>query len=132
MFYPNAGLLMWRIVLPHFFLTHGLDKWQRLFADEIDFGDPIGLGTSTFFISRCCGRSICSNFHNYGLQDSMGILISYCGNVCSRVCYSRRRSFSKNGKSPFIPLWLHTYLHDRSRALFFGLFDRSRTQIGVD
>ena len=44
MFYPSAGLLMWRIVLSSFFLTHGLDKWQRLFADEIDFGDPIGLG----------------------------------------------------------------------------------------
>ena len=43
MFYPSAGLFMWRIVLSSF-LTHGLDKWQKLFADEIDFGDPIGLG----------------------------------------------------------------------------------------
>ena len=44
MFNPIAGLLMWRVVLSSFFLTHGLDKWQRLFADQIDFGDPIGLG----------------------------------------------------------------------------------------
>ena len=44
MFYPNAGLT-WRVVLSSFF-NHGLDKWQKLFADEIDFGDPIGSGTN--------------------------------------------------------------------------------------
>ena len=35
---------MWRVVLSSFVLTHGLSKWERLFADEIKFGNPIGLG----------------------------------------------------------------------------------------
>lgn len=44
MYYINSGLLLWRVVLSSLFLTHGLSKWERLFSDEIKFGDPIGLG----------------------------------------------------------------------------------------
>ena len=44
MYYLHSGLLVWRVVLSSFFLTHGLSKWERLFADEIKFGNPIGLG----------------------------------------------------------------------------------------
>ena len=44
MYYIHSGLLLWRVVLSSFFLTHGLSKWERLFADEIKFADPIGMG----------------------------------------------------------------------------------------
>ena len=44
MYYIHAGLLLWRVALSSFFLTHGLSKWERLFADEIKFADPIGMG----------------------------------------------------------------------------------------
>jgi len=44
MYYLHSGLLLWRVALSSFFLTHGMSKWERLFADEIKFGDPIGLG----------------------------------------------------------------------------------------
>ena len=44
MYYIHSGLLLWRVALSSFFLTHGLSKWERLFADEIKFADPIGMG----------------------------------------------------------------------------------------
>ena len=44
MYYLHSGLLLWRIALSSFFLTHGMSKLERLFADEVKFGDPIGLG----------------------------------------------------------------------------------------
>jgi len=44
MYYIHSGLLLWRVALCSFFLTHGLSKWERLFADEIKFADPIGMG----------------------------------------------------------------------------------------
>ena len=70
----------------------------KLFADEIDFGDPIGLGP-TLSLYLVVVAEVFAPILYYGLQDSMGIPISYCGNVRCRVCYSRRRSFPKMEKA---------------------------------
>ena len=37
MYYLHSGLLLWRVILSSFFLTHGMSKWERLFAEEIKF-----------------------------------------------------------------------------------------------
>ena len=40
----DLGLFILRVGLSLMMLTHGWGKFNRLFADEIKFGDPIGLG----------------------------------------------------------------------------------------
>ena len=41
-------LLMLRVGVGAFMLTHGMGKFENLFSgEEIKFGDPIGLGTTT-------------------------------------------------------------------------------------
>lgn len=40
----DMGLLVLRVGLSLMMLTHGWGKFNRLFEEEIKFGDPIGLG----------------------------------------------------------------------------------------
>ena len=42
----DLGLFILRLGLSLMMLTHGWGKFNRLFADEIKFGDPIGLGST--------------------------------------------------------------------------------------
>lgn len=42
----DLGLFVLRVGLSLMMLTHGWGKFNRLFADEIKFGDPIGLGST--------------------------------------------------------------------------------------
>ncbi len=42
----DLGLFILRVGLSLMMLTHGWGKFNRLFADEIKFGDPIGLGST--------------------------------------------------------------------------------------
>jgi putative oxidoreductase len=43
----DLGLFVLRVGMSLMLLTHGWGKFNRLFADEIKFGDPIGLGSTT-------------------------------------------------------------------------------------
>jgi len=42
----DLGLYVLRVGLSLMMLTHGWGKFNRLFAGEIKFGDPIGLGST--------------------------------------------------------------------------------------
>lgn len=42
----DLGLFVLRVGLSLMMLTHGWGKFNRLFAEEIKFGDPIGLGST--------------------------------------------------------------------------------------
>jgi len=44
-FYSDLGKLVLRVSFSTILLTHGIGKVERLFADEIKFSDPIGLGS---------------------------------------------------------------------------------------
>ena len=54
----NLGLLILRVGLSAFMLTHGLSKFQRLFADEIKFADPLGIGETPSLILVVIGEFI--------------------------------------------------------------------------
>ena len=43
--FSDLGKLVLRISFSVLMLTHGISKVEKLFADEIKFGDPIGLGS---------------------------------------------------------------------------------------
>ena len=44
-FFSDLGKFILRISFSLIMLTHGISKVYRLFADEIKFSDPIGLGS---------------------------------------------------------------------------------------
>ena len=48
----NIGLLILRLGFSVGFMTHGYDKWIRIYSSNYKFSDPIGIGsTSSLFLT---------------------------------------------------------------------------------
>lgn len=59
----DLGLLIFRLAIAALMLTHGFPKLLDFFsADEIKFGDPIGLGEQLTFSLAVFAEFICSVF----------------------------------------------------------------------
>lgn len=66
--YLNILVLILRICIAAFMLTHGLPKLSRLFAGgEIQFGDPLGLGPALSLILVVFAEFLCSILIGLGL-----------------------------------------------------------------
>ena len=64
----NILILVLRITVAAFMITHGLPKFQRLLAGgEIQFGDPIGLGPTLSLILTVFAEFFCPIFIALGL-----------------------------------------------------------------
>lgn len=57
-FLNDVGLLILRVALSGFMLTHGIPKFQRLFEDDIRFADPLGIGTKPSLVLVVIGELI--------------------------------------------------------------------------
>jgi putative oxidoreductase len=55
----NIGLLLIRIAVSIMLLVHGIQKLDILFSSEIQFSDPIGLGSTTTLILVLIAEIIC-------------------------------------------------------------------------
>ena len=55
----HAGLLVLRLGMSGLMLTHGLPKFMNLVQGNMDFGDPIGLGSTLSLILTVIGEAIC-------------------------------------------------------------------------
>lgn len=67
-------LLIVRIAIGCFMLTHGLGKMENLFSGgEIKFGDPIGIGTATSLVLTVFAEVICSIFIILGLGTRLAV-----------------------------------------------------------
>lgn len=61
--YLDLWLLLLRVLVAAFMLTHGLPKFYRLMeGGEIQFPDPIGLGSVTSLVLTVFAELICSTF----------------------------------------------------------------------
>jgi putative oxidoreductase len=56
--FTDLGLLFLRVGISAMMLTHGIPKINRLFADPIEFGDPIGLGPTISLILTIIGEVV--------------------------------------------------------------------------
>lgn len=57
----DVGLLLFRITICCFMLTHGLPKLGMLFADgPIQFADPLGFGQTTSLIVTIIAEVVCA------------------------------------------------------------------------
>lgn len=55
----HAGLLVLRLGMSGLMLTHGLPKFMNLVQGNMDFGDPIGIGSTLSLILAVIGEAIC-------------------------------------------------------------------------
>jgi putative oxidoreductase len=73
--YLDFMILVLRITLAAFMLTHGWPKLTRLFAGgEIQFGDPIGLGPATSLILVVFAEFFCSILIGIGLGTRLAAI----------------------------------------------------------
>ncbi len=71
----DLWLLVLRILVAAFMLTHGLPKFYKLMAGgEIKFGDPIGLGPATSLSLAVFAEVICSTFIFIGLGTRLATI----------------------------------------------------------
>ncbi len=71
----NIGLLIVRIGTASFMLTHGWPKFQQLIsAEEIRFGDPIGLGPMASLILAAFAEFFCSILIGLGIKTRIAAI----------------------------------------------------------
>jgi putative oxidoreductase len=71
----NILMLVVRITLAAFMITHGLPKFQRLLeGGEIQFGNPIGLGPALSLILTVFAEFFCSIFIALGLGTRLAAI----------------------------------------------------------
>jgi putative oxidoreductase len=79
----DVWLLLLRVCVAGFMLTHGIPKLQKLLAGgEIQFGDPLGIGVTASFILIIFAEVVCSalillglgtRFASFALAISMAV-----------------------------------------------------------
>lgn len=70
----DTWLLLLRILVAAFMLTHGLPKFYKLMSGDFAFADPIGLGESTTLFLAVFAEVICSTFILVGLGTRIATL----------------------------------------------------------
>jgi len=55
----NIGLALLRIGASGLMLTHGIPKFQKLVSGNLEFGDPIGIGSTPSLFLAIIGEFIC-------------------------------------------------------------------------
>lgn len=57
----DVGLLLFRVTVSCFMLTHGLPKLSKLFADApVEFADPFGVGPTASLILTVIAEVVCA------------------------------------------------------------------------
>jgi putative oxidoreductase len=63
----DVWLLLLRILVAGFMLTHGLPKFYMLMSGDFEFADPIGIGEAATLFLAVLAEVICSTFIFIGL-----------------------------------------------------------------
>lgn len=72
--FNDLALAILRIGTSAMILTHGIPKFERLFADEIQFGDPLGIGVSTSLTLAVIGEVIAPLFIIFGFRTKLAAM----------------------------------------------------------
>lgn len=71
----HVALLVFRILISVFMLTHGFPKLQKLLSgDEIQFANPYGLGMTTSFVLATFAEFLCSILVILGLATRLAVI----------------------------------------------------------
>tara|TARA_R110002073_G_scaffold138424_2_gene288035 strand:+ start:6039 stop:6416 length:378 start_codon:yes stop_codon:yes gene_type:complete len=72
--YNDLALAILRIGTSTLMLTHGIPKIERLFAETIKFGDPLGVGASTSLTLAIIGEVIAPIFIIFGFRTKLAAI----------------------------------------------------------
>ena len=67
----DLGLLILRVGVSALMLTHGIPKLLKLLQGDLDFPDPIGLGSTISLITAVIGEAICPILIIIGLKTRL-------------------------------------------------------------
>lgn len=72
----NVALLILRVVIGVFMLTHGVGKFEKLFLSDqsIQFADPIGIGAVASLVLVVFAEVFCSILLIFGLGTRLGAI----------------------------------------------------------
>ena len=70
----NSGLLLFRIAISIMLMVHGVQKLNILFSSEIQFSDPIGLGSTVSLILVLFAEIICTIFIILGYKTRLAAI----------------------------------------------------------
>ncbi|MCO6146743.1 DoxX family protein [Flavobacterium sp. NRK1] len=71
----HTGLLLLRLVVSCFMLTHGAQKFMMLFSGEpIKFADPFGLGETLTLVLAFIAEFVCSIFILIGFATRLAVI----------------------------------------------------------
>lgn len=71
----HIALLVFRVLIAIFMLTHGIPKLQKLLSgEEIQFANPYGLGMTTSFILATFAEFLCSILVILGLATRLAVI----------------------------------------------------------
>jgi len=71
----SISLLLTRVAVGGFMLTHGFPKFQNLIAGKLQFGDPIGIGSTPSFILVVFAEFVCSILLILGLATRFASIV---------------------------------------------------------
>ena len=77
----NTWLLLARIAVGAFMLTHGIPKLQKLLGGDMQFADPLGIGSTPSFLLVVFAEVVCSILLMLGLATrfaSVVLIINMC------------------------------------------------------
>ncbi|NNK61318.1 MAG: DoxX family protein [Flavobacteriaceae bacterium] len=72
--YKDVGLAILRIGTSAMMLSHGLPKVERIFAETIEFSDPLGVGASTSLTLALIGEVIAPLFILVGFRTRLAAI----------------------------------------------------------
>ena len=75
--FTDLGLLFLRVGISAMMLTHGIPKINRLFADTIEFPDPIGLGATLSLILVLIGEVVAPMFLIVGFKTKLAAIPAF-------------------------------------------------------
>lgn len=70
----NFGLLLLRVGFGGLMLTHGIPKLMNLVQGNLEFGDPLGIGSTLSFILVVIGEAVCPLLVIIGLKTRIAAI----------------------------------------------------------
>jgi putative oxidoreductase len=101
-------ILIIRVAIGGFMLTHGIGKFENLFsAEEIKFGDPIGIGKSVSLSLTVFAEVFCSILLILGLATRLAVIPLIITMVTAAFVINITQGFAKQEMAL---LYLLTYI----------------------
>lgn len=71
---PHVAILLLRIGAAALIMTHGIPKLLRMLDGNFDFGDPLGIGSTTSLLLVTFAEAICAFFVLLGLWTRAALI----------------------------------------------------------